>query len=312
MDLSVVTTLYRSADHVAEFCRRAAAAAQGVAPDFEIILVNDGSPDDSLARALDVAREDSHVVVVDLSRNFGHHRAMMTGLAYARGARVFLIDSDLEEDPAWLAPFWERMRDGSCDAVYGVQSRRKGGWTERFSGWLFYRCFNVLSKTPIPPSATTARLMSRRYVGALLQHRERELFLPGLWELTGFAQAAMPVLKGSRGSTTYSWMRRLSLAVNALTSFSDQPLIYIFYTGAVICGLASVFILRLIHLKLFHGVPILGWPSLIVSIWFLGGLTIFFIGVLGIYLSKLFTEIKQRPYSIVRDVYPPERAETGN
>src|SRR5690606_17924878 len=187
--LSVVATLYNSAAHLAEFHRRASATAQDLAgEDYEIVLVNDGSPDASGALAQDLVRTDPRTVLVDLSRNFGHHKAMMTGLAQACGDRVFLIDSDLEEEPEWLGPFAATMAKTGADVVFGVQERRKGGFFERWSGDLFYRLFHLLTGIDIPRNMVTARLMSRRYVNALIRHEEREVFMAGLWHITGFDQ----------------------------------------------------------------------------------------------------------------------------
>jgi putative glycosyltransferase len=139
MKLSIVATLYQSAPYIPEFLRRAAASASElVGDDYEIVLVNDGSPDDSLAVAVAATAQDPHLRVVDLSRNFGHHKAMMTGLAHARGELVYLLDSDLEEEPEWLARFAARLRELDCDVVYGVQVTRKGEWFERWSGQLYY------------------------------------------------------------------------------------------------------------------------------------------------------------------------------
>ena len=176
MKLSIVATLYQSAPYINEFHKRACAAArQLVGEDFEILLVNDGSPDNSLDLAIRLTEQDSHVVVVDLSRNFGHHKAMMTGLAHAKGERVFLIDSDLEEEPEWLDAFAKQMRVDESDVVYGVQDRRKGGLFESCTGWIFYRIFRLLTGIAQPDNIVTARLMTRRYVKALVAHQEREL-----------------------------------------------------------------------------------------------------------------------------------------
>ena len=131
MRLSIVTTLYRSARHLDEFHARVSAAAARFTPDYEIVLVNDGSPDDSLAVALKLLERDDRVRIIDLARNFGHHKAMMTGLAEARGDLVFLIDSDLEEPPELLTEFAEAIHDGQADVVYGVQDQRRGGLVER-------------------------------------------------------------------------------------------------------------------------------------------------------------------------------------
>jgi putative glycosyltransferase len=304
MKLSIVATLYQSAPYIGEFHRRASVAArQLVGEDFEIVLVNDGSPDDSLDVAVALSDSDFHVIVVDLSRNFGHHKAMMTGLAYARGERVFLIDSDLEEEPECLLSFADQMQRDPCDVVYGVQLQRKGGWIERWSGRWFYGLFKALTGLALPENVVTARLMTRRYVDALLRHEEREVFMAGLWHITGFVQQQQIVRKHSTSKTTYTFRRKMSLLVNSVTSFSNAPLVGIFYIGVSISLIAMIYIGYLIFNRMFLAKPLSGWTSVMGSIWLLGGLVISFIGVVGIYLSKIFSETKQRPYTIVRQIY---------
>ncbi len=304
MKLSIVATLYKSEDYVEEFCRRASECAeQLVSDDFEIVLVNDGSPDNSLEIAVEIAAVNTNVVVVDLSRNFGHHKAMMTGLDYAQGERVFLIDVDLEENPEWLLRFTEELNEQGCDVVYGVQKKRKGGIFERVSGKVFYYLFRKITGLSIPEDVTTARLMTRRYVDALLMHDEREVFLAGLWLITGFLQCPLVVSKQHSSETTYSLFHKLSIFVNSITSFSNIPLISIFYVGVAILLVSGGFATYLMISWLLFSNSVSGWTSVMVSIWFLGGLMISLIGVVGIYLAKVFSETKRRPYTIVRQVY---------
>jgi putative glycosyltransferase len=304
MKLSVVATLYRSSPYILEFHKRVSAVARELAGDsYEVVLVNDGSPDDSLEIAVALAQRDAHVTVIDLSRNFGHHKAMMTGLAHAHGERVFLIDSDLEEEPEWLASFARQMAEDGCDVVYGVQKSRRGGKVEQLSGQFFYQAFRLLTGIAQPDNIVTARLMSRRYVDALLQHRERELNIGGLWIITGFAQSQQVVSKLSSSPTTYSLSNKLSHLVNAVTSFSSLPLVFTFYSGLLISLTAMIYIIYLVLLYVFIASPPDGYTSIIASIWLFSGLIIFFIGIQGIYISKLFFEVKQRPYTIVRQVY---------
>jgi putative glycosyltransferase len=253
-----------------------------------------------LAVALEIRAADPHVVVIDLSRNFGHHRALMTGMARARGQRVFLVDCDLEEDPAWLLMFDEAMRATGADVIYGVQGSRKGGWIERVAGDVFFDVFNRMLTYPIPKDVVTARLMSARYVEALVSHRERELCLAGLWAITGFDQRPMAVTKRSRGHSSYTTRMRVSMFANAITSFSNRPLVYIFQIGMAVMLLSVVAGTILLYRSLAGSIGVPGWASIMVSIWFLGGLIIFCVGVIGMYLAKIFTEIKQRPYTIVR------------
>ena len=303
MKLSVVTTLFRSAEYIEEFHARATRAASQLTPDYELVFVNDGSPDDSLERAVALYERDVHVRVIDLSRNFGHHKAIMTGLEHARGDLVFMLDVDLEEDPEWLEEFHAVLTRTGADVAYGVQKARKGRLWERFTGAVFYKSFNALLEHPIPHNVVTARLMTRRYVRSLVQHREREITLAPLWVITGFQQIAVPVNKKSRGDSVYTLRHRVDVFVNAVTSFSNRPLVYIFYLGCFIMATSGVYGALLIWRSTHGEVGVPGWASLIVSIWFLGGVTIFCLGVIGVYLSKVFIETKQRPYTVVRALY---------
>ena len=311
MKLSIVATLYQSALYITEFHQRATVAAKQFADDdYEIVLVNDGSPDNSLELAVQLTETDSHVVVVDLSRNFGHHKAMMTGLKYAIGEQVFLIDSDLEEEPEWLDLFWEKLSHSGCDVAIGIQTVRKGGWFERWTGKLYYSFFCALTGVTVPKNVVTARLMTRRFVDVLLLHDEREMFLGGLFSIAGFAQEYVVVKKHSTSETTYTLGRKIALLVNTVTSFSNVPLLVIFYFGLIVSLVSSAFIFYMVLNWIFFAAPPSGWTSVMASIWLLGGLIISFLGVIGIYLAKVFIETKRRPYTIARKIYG--RAEYAN
>ncbi len=302
--LSVVATMYRSAGYVREFHQRASEAAQAITDDYEIVLVNDGSPDDSLAAAIELHRTDPRVVVVDLSRNFGHHRAMMAGLRHARGELVFLIDIDLEEDPAELIRFHERLQKGDCDVVYGVQAIRRGHIGERISGELFYWLISKLGGVSIPRNLTTVRLMTRRYVDNLIRHEERDVVISGLWMLTGFEQAALTVEKTERRArSNYHIGRKVRLALDYVTSFSATPLYFAFNAGLALSIASSVICAFFIIRYLITQDALAGWTSLMASIWMFGGISVLLIGFIGIYVARIFEETKRRPYMIVRHLY---------
>ncbi|MDJ0702257.1 MAG: glycosyltransferase family 2 protein [Leptolyngbyaceae cyanobacterium MO_188.B28] len=303
MKLSIVTTMYCSTPYLQEFYDRIKAEAETVTDDYEIIFVNDGSPDNSLETAVSLYKIDPKVRVLDLSRNFGHHKAMMTGLAHARGKLVFLIDCDLEEDPDLLGLFYQKRIELNCDVVYGVQKNRKGSWIEQITGEIYYWLLRKLSGINFPKNVITARLMTRRYVKSLLRHRERELTIAALWHITGYEQFPIYITKYSKGKTTYNFFKKLSVFVNSIVSFSDRPLMIIFYTGLIISIISAFFIIDILIQKLVFNIGLVGWPSLIVSIWFVGGLIICFLGIIGIYISKIFIETKRRPYSIIREIY---------
>jgi len=295
--------MYYSASYLEEFYARVRNAVLSITGDYEIIFVNDGSPDNSLQVAVSIFENDPRVKVIDLSRNFGHHKAIMTGLSHVTGDLVYLIDCDLEEEPELIKEFYEEMLRSEADVVYGAQQNRKGGYFEKVTGALFYKIINMLSDHRVPSNLVTVRLMSRRYVDSLVEFRDQELFMAGLWVITGYKQVEKTIVKGDKGSSTYNLTRKITNLINAVTSFTNRPLIYIFYLGCLMIFGSSVSALYLIIRKVFFHVFLSGWSSLIVSIWMMGGITIFSIGVIGIYLSRVFMETKDRPYTVIRRIY---------
>ncbi len=304
MKISVLTTLYHSSPYIHEFYNRSLASVKKTGLEYEFVFVNDGSPDDSLDKVLALADSDPNITVIDLSRNFGHAKAIMTGLQHCKGDIVYLIDCDLEENPELLEPFWEKFRmDKALDVVYGVQIKRKGGWFERTSGWIFYKFISSLTSLDYPSNSLTARIMSRRYVEAVTQYKERELEIWGIFMLSGFKQLAVPATKGSKGTTTYTFGRKLAVAIDAITSLSNRPLYFTFIVGFLSFFLAFINVMIVVYKKLFLDVDIEGWASTLASIWLVGGMILFVLGVFGIYLSKMFNEIKARPLSIIKKIY---------
>jgi len=304
MQLSIVTTLFQSAPYVDEFYRRVRTEAEKIASALEFVFVNDGSTDRSLEAALDLQKQDGRILVVDLSRNFGHHKAMMSGLEHAKGDLVFLIDVDLEEPPEILGTFFDSLNKENADAVYGVQSPRHGPWLTRTLANLFYWMFEILSDYRIPPHSLTARLMTRRYVDELVRHKEHLSNMIGLWELTGFKQVAVGVRKSPfKGTTTYTFRRKLAEAFYAITAFSSKPLRLIAYLGLLVTALSAIWAIVLVIGYFVFGISTTGWTSLIVSISLFSGLILFCQGIIAAYLAVIFIETKNRPYTVIRKIY---------
>ena len=201
------------------------------------------------------------------------------------------------------------MAAENADVVYGRQQERKGNWFEKWSGEIYYSIFNWLCSIDHPRNIVTARLMTRRFVDALLRYKERELVISCLWVSAGFKQCEKVVNKHATSGTTYSLSKKIGHAVNAVTSFSEVPLRLIFYVGIGILSCAMAYAGTLVFNRMFFSQPVDGWTSVMVSIWVLGGMTISFVGVIGIYLSKVFSETKQRPYTIVREVYGQSKSQ---
>ncbi len=302
MELSVVTTLYQSAPYIEEFVRRVCAEAEKLTDDYEIVIVDDGSPDQSLETALNIRKSNPHLVIIELSRNFGHHKAMMTGLEHAGGDRLFLIDVDLEESPELLTRFDEEMKKGGWDVVYGVQKERKGGVVKRTGGKLAWRIIKAMLPIHIPPNQSTVRLMTRQYARELVRHKEQMTAIGGLWVITGFRQTGYLFDKLCRAESSYSFFRRLRVSVDSITSFSEKPLYGVFFLGCGMFFLSSLVASYLILIKL-TGTVLSGWISVMVSVWGLSGLILLCIGLVGVYISRIFIETKNRPYVIIRNKY---------
>lgn len=307
MKLSVVSTLYKSESYLPEFLRRVKSSINRLGiKEYEIILVNDASPDESIAKVLQIKEEIGNIIILDLSMNYGHHKAIMCGLNHAKGDYVFLIDCDLEEDPELLEQFWLEMENHpSYDVVYGVQHKRKGGLMERYAGSLFYKLLNRLSDIEYPKNTLTARLMKLSYVETVTKYKEVSLEIWGVFVLSGFNQVGIKVNKGNKGSTTYNFKRKFLMAIETITAFSSKPLYMIFFLGLIMTFISFCYLVYVVVLAIIYKeTKIEGWSSIMASIWFVGGLTIFLLGVIAIYLSKIFLEVKNRPLYNIKKTYP--------
>ncbi|QTO24455.1 MULTISPECIES: glycosyltransferase family 2 protein [unclassified Bacteroides] len=305
--ISVVTTLYKSANYLERFvqlCERAFSELECV--NCEIIMVNDGSPDNSLEKALELKEEYPNIVVVDLSRNFGHHYALWAGLSISKGEYIFTIDCDLEVSPLCLVNFMNRMKSGTnIDVVYGIQEVRKGHIVERLGGALFYSIFNKISGIQMPKNVLTENLMNRKYIDSLLKLGDKSLFLAGMYQWVGFNQVPLIVTKGLReGKSTYTLKKRIALTFQAITSFSSYPLIVLLNVGFLITTLSFIWGIGFIIYRVFNpDIVLLGFTSLFVLILFSLGIIVFSLGVIGLYIDRIFTQTKNRPTYIIREIY---------
>jgi putative glycosyltransferase len=302
MKLSIVTTLYQSASYIEEFVRRVGLEAKKITDDYEIVMVDDGSPDNSLITACRIGESDPHLRIIELSRNFGHHKAMMTGLDYARGDLVFLIDVDLEEPPELLTRFYDEMKAAGWDVVYGLQKERKGGLIKKYGGKFGWWLIKLLVPVNMPFNLCTVRLMRSSYVRQLIRHKEHMTAIGGLWVLTGFRQHGLLFDKLSRGESAYSFVKRLRALLDSVTSFSNVPLYGVFFLGLAIFFMSFLVTVALIIRRL-TGYVLDGWISVMVSVWSLGGLILLCIGLVGLYISRIFIETKNRPYVIIRNIF---------
>jgi putative glycosyltransferase len=303
MKISIVTSLYKSEKYISAFYTVYKDNIQKLNLDYEFVFVNDGSPDNSIEVVKRLIEKDDKVKLVVLSRNFGQYPAMFAALAFATGDYIYTSDVDLEEPPANLELMWRMIQnEPDADVVMGIARIREGGLVKSYLGNIFFNILSQLSEIPIEKNQTWQRLMSKRYVDALMQFKEQDSLPMGLMALTGYKQKTFLMDKHYKGSSSYDFKKRFWLSINALTSFSSLPLLYITFVGFAITLLAFLFVIIIVFSKLFLTNYQAGWTSLIASIWLVGGIIITAIGVVGVYVSKIFNQVKNRPLYIVQEV----------
>ncbi|MFY9664716.1 MAG: glycosyltransferase family 2 protein [Candidatus Cybelea sp.] len=307
--LSVVVPLYNEAGIVPQLLDRIGAVVERLRSeyDYEIVLVNDGSADGTAAAIRREMERRPHVVLVSLSRNFGHQLAATAGLEIAAGDAVVLMDGDLQDPPELIETFLRRWREG-YDVVYAVRRTRPGeSRFKLFTARLFYRIIKRLTRIAIPLDAGDFRLMSRRVVDALRRSPERNRFLRGMVSWVGFNQTAIEYDRDVRyaGSTKYPLAKMMRFAMDGITSFSDIPLRFASYFGFTVSAIAFIYALIVIGFKLFSLNPPAytpGWASTIVAVLFLGGVQLMSLGILGEYLGRVYDEVKGRPLYLISEI----------
>jgi dolichol-phosphate mannosyltransferase len=303
IDLSVVVPVYRGAPFLHELHRRLVATLEPLVGRFEIVLVEDGSPDESWSIIEDLARQDARVRGVALSRNFGQHHAITAGLRHARGQWIVVMDGDLQDPPEEIAKLWAKAQEGH-DCVLARRARRADASSKRLSSWLFYRVFNYLADLNYRYDGTVANfsIVSRRVADALNSMGEAVRFYGGFLMWMGFSKAYVDVRHvRRRGSeSSYTFFKLMKLAINIILAHSNKPLRLCVYAGLLLSTLA--FVGGVVHVVrvLVRGSPVMGWTSLIVSVWFSTGAIILVLGMIGLYIDRIFTEVKHRPLYIVR------------
>jgi glycosyltransferase involved in cell wall biosynthesis len=303
--LSVVVPVKNEEDGIFAFVERVGAILESIAQDegWEILFVDDGSSDATLAAIVAANQRDPRIRALSLSRNFGKEAALSAGIDHARGNAVIPMDVDMQDPPEVLPEMVERWRDG-YEMVFGVRRcRDSDGWAKRVTAGLYYRAHNAVSKDKIPENAGDFRLMDRKVVDVIRALPERNRFMKGLFAWAGFRQAAVEYDRAERetGSTKYNYWKLWTLALDGITSASTVPLRIWSYVGALVALFAIAFAAWLAVDTMIFGNPVPGYASLMVSVTFLGGIQLISLGVLGEYVGRILTETKQRPLYVVRD-----------
>lgn len=305
--ISVVIPVYKAENCLDELYRRLKESLEVITSDFEIILVEDCGGDSSWQVIERLAILDARVHGIQFSRNFGQHYGITAGLDYCKGDWVVVMDCDLQDRPEEIPRMYAKALEG-FDIVLARRGRRSDPLLKRFTSWLYYLIFNYLADMNYDGETGNFRIISRKVVESFCTLRERLRFFGGLVSWLGFPIASIDVRHDERfaGQTTYTFRKLWKLASETIIAYSDKPLRLSIRLGFVISALAFSYGSYIIYRALAQDVPITGWSSLIVSVYFLGGIIISILGVLGVYLGKTFDEVKQRPLYIVRRRTPNE------
>lgn len=300
--LSVISPAYQSADCLGELYRRLVSSLQGISSDFEIILVDDGSTDDSWRVIQSLAQTDSRVKGFRLSRNFGQHYAITAGLDVCDGDWVVVMDCDLQDRPEDIPRLYARATNG-VDIVLGRRRERHDNPARRLISKGFYRLFAYLTEQPYDGAVGNFRIINRAVADSTRHLREQARYFGGLVGWLGFEVASVEVENDPRfaGESTYNLRQLIRLATNMILAYSDKPLRLTVRFGLVVAAFAMAFGGYTLARALFWGIPVTGWASLIVSIYMLGGIMIGLIGMVGIYLARVFDESKRRPLYVLRE-----------
>jgi len=309
--LSVVTPVYGCRACLAELADRLFAVAERLDVRMEIVMVNDASPDAAWEKIRSLAAADERIVGVNLLRNYGQHFAITAGLEHAAGDWVAVMDCDLQDVPEELAVLFKKARDGGYDAVFGRRTARADSAGKKLSSQIFHRTMELLSGVKSDPAVANFSVISRRVVDAVLALGERHRSYGLLVHVVGPKTAYVDIAHGPRreGRSGYGLVKQVRLALDVIVSHTTRPLLFSAVLGFAMAGLSLVAIAWLVIRYFVFGFGVAGWASTMVSVWFVGGMILGTLGVIGLYLGKVFEEVKGRPLYVVAEVTP--RAPTG-
>ncbi len=299
---SIVVPIFNEQESLPVLYERMVGVMDSTGETWELVLVDDGSVDRSAEMIRELANEDTRVRPVLLARNFGHQIAVTAGLDHTRGEAVVIIDADLQDPPEVILDLIEKWREG-YEVVYAIRESREGEtffklWTAR----LFYRLINKITSMKIPVDTGDFRLIDRKVVDVLVQMREHHRFLRGMSVWVGFKQTGVNYKRAARfaGETHYPLRKMIKLATTAITGFSFFPLQAATYMGFVASGISIITIPVVIVMRLLGNQQFLGQATTLISVLFLGGVQLIFLGVLGEYIGRIYDEVRNRPLYIVR------------
>ncbi|WP_235298970.1 glycosyltransferase family 2 protein [Portibacter marinus] len=303
--ISIVIPIFNEELIIDQLYTRTVNALEPLGMAFEIICVNDGSSDTSLEKLISIHQKDKRLKIVDLSRNFGHQGAILSGLNHTTGELIGIMDGDLQDPPEVFEKFYKKMISGDYDVVYAVRKKRKESRFKKWSYWLYYRLLRYMSAEGIPLDSGDFCLMTKRVRNHIIQNPEQSLFIRGIRHWVGYKQVGVEYERDSRlaGETKYSFSKLVQLAYNGVFSFSNFPIKFLGNLGLITIGLTVIYTIYLLSKRLISGEVPEGFTTLIIAIFFFGGVQLASIRILGEYITRIYDESRGRPLYIVKDFY---------
>jgi len=300
--ISVVSPVYRAEKIVAELVRQLHENLATITDNYEIVLVNDASPDNSWLAIVAECAKDKRVKGIDLSRNFGQHYAITAGLNFAKGEWVVVMDCDLQDRPDEIPNLYRKAQEG-YDSVFAQRVERQDSFFKRLFSKMFYALFSYLTDTKQDPTVANFGIYSRKTVDAILTMKDYIRYFPTMVQWVGFRKFYLPVQHSDRyeGKTSYNFRGLMQLALNNIIAFSDKPLRLTVKIGFIISVISFLLAMYNIFAKLTNTIQVAGFTTTVFSIWFVGGLMLLVLGVVGLYVGKTFENVKQRPTFIVEN-----------
>ncbi|MFH1287800.1 MAG: glycosyltransferase family 2 protein [bacterium] len=299
---SIVVPVFNEKSNLIILHERLTKVMENFGKSYEIIFIDDGSKDVSWNIVEQLHSKDNNVKGLKFSRNFGHHVALTAGMDISKGDAVILMDADLQDQPEEIPVLYKKFQEG-YDVVFGIRKERQHNLLKRITSKIFLFFMNRIVDSDVPINSHIFRIMSRRIVDTIKQFRERERFITGLISFVGFKQTGVKIKHGKRfsGKTKYGLGKLIMLALNTLTSFSYKPLQLASIIGAIVSLFSFCCIIYLVIKKLIFDIPIMGWTSIMVTVLFIGGVQMLFLGILGEYIGRTYSEVQNRPIYIVED-----------
>ena len=304
MKLSIVSPVYGAASLLHELVQEIEAAVSKLTNDYEIILVEDHSPDDSQAIIREICKVNKHVVGVFHSRNFGQQYAIHTGLSLATGDFIVTMDCDLQDTPALIVNLFNKAQEG-YDIVYASRQNRQDGYVKKLGSKIFNRLLGFLTETVQDETIANFVLYRKKVVDAMLQMGDYRRYYPLMNHWVGFKSCKLPIPHAERAdgkASSYSMKKRIELALNTAVAFSTKPLRLIIYFGMFISAIAILLALFMAAHYILTGITVSGWLTLFVSLWFIAGVMIMIMGIIAVYIGSVLKKKKNRPSSLVSEI----------